>query len=67
VARDLFNVSFMAAWSEMNESQQDDFLSSLQHALRAQDIPEVTQALLNLTEFMEHSDKVRVLYVICSL
>lgn len=37
---------------------QDDLLKSLRQALTSQDIPEITQTLLNLAEFMEHCDKV---------
>lgn len=33
-------------------------IRSIELALTSQDIAEVTQTLLNLAEFMEHSDKV---------
>ncbi|XP_059807691.1 serine/threonine-protein kinase mTOR isoform X1 [Hypanus sabinus] len=57
LARDLFNAAFLSCWSELHESQQDELIRSIELALTSQDIPEVTQTLLNLAEFMEHSDK----------
>ena len=48
----------MSCWSELNEDQQDELIRSIELALTSQDIAEVTQTLLNLAEFMEHSDKV---------
>lgn len=59
VCRDLFNAAFVSCWSELNEDQQDELIRSIELALTSQDIAEVTQTLLNLAEFMEHSDKVR--------
>lgn len=58
VDRDLFNAAFLSCWSELNEDQQDELIRSIELALTSQDIAEVTQTLLNLAEFMEHSDKV---------
>lgn len=57
LSRELFNAAFLCCWSELNEEQQMDLITSIESALNAPDVPEVTQALLNLTEFMEHSDK----------
>lgn len=51
----------MSCWSELNEDQQDELIRSIELALTSQDIAEVTQTLLNLAEFMEHSDKVKTL------
>ncbi|XP_075183475.1 serine/threonine-protein kinase mTOR [Anomaloglossus baeobatrachus] len=51
------NAAFLSCWSELNEDQQDELVHSIELALTAQDIAEVTQTLLNLAEFMEHSDK----------
>lgn len=59
--RDLFNAAFVSCWSELNEDQQDELIRSIELALTSQDIAEVTQTLLNLAEFMEHSDKVDTL------
>uniref|UniRef100_T1ISC3 Serine/threonine-protein kinase TOR n=1 Tax=Strigamia maritima TaxID=126957 RepID=T1ISC3_STRMM len=55
--KDLFNAAFVSCWTELNEQQQDELIQSLEQALLAQDIPEITQTLLNLAEFMEHCDK----------
>uniref|UniRef100_A0ACB8EEN2 Uncharacterized protein n=1 Tax=Sphaerodactylus townsendi TaxID=933632 RepID=A0ACB8EEN2_9SAUR len=55
--KDLFNAAFVSCWSELNEDQQDELIRSIELALTSQDIAEVTQTLLNLAEFMEHSDK----------
>lgn len=55
--RELFNAAFLCCWTELNSNQQEDLIRSIEKALDALDVPEVTQALLNLTEFMEHSDK----------
>lgn len=57
-SRDLFNAAFLSCWSELSEDQQDELIRSIELALTSQDIAEVTQTLLNLAEFMEHSDKV---------
>ena len=35
---------------------QDELVGSLEQALKSQNIPEITQTLLNLAEFMEHCD-----------
>uniref|UniRef100_UPI00358FB62C serine/threonine-protein kinase mTOR-like n=1 Tax=Myxine glutinosa TaxID=7769 RepID=UPI00358FB62C len=56
-ARDLFNAVFLSCWSELLPQQQEELVRSIELALTSQDIPEVTQTLLNLAEFMEHSDK----------
>lgn len=60
IRRDLFNAAFVSCWSELSETQQDELIQSLEQALTSQDIPEITQALLNLAEFMEHCDKVKL-------
>eukprot|EP00795_Rhopilema_esculentum_P000207 gene207-9842_t len=56
LARDLFNAAFVSCWSELQEDQQDELVGSLEQALKSQNIPEITQTLLNLAEFMEHCD-----------
>lgn len=55
--RDLFNAAFLSCWTELNDQQQDELIQCLEQALTAQDIPEITQTLLNLAEFMEHCEK----------
>jgi len=56
--RDLFNAAFVSCWTELTEQQQDELIATLELALTSQEIPEITQTLLNLAEFMEHCDKV---------
>lgn len=56
--RDLFNAAFVSCWTELNDTQQNELIQSLGQALIAQDLPEITQTLLNLAEFMEHCEKV---------
>lgn len=55
--RDLFNVAFVSCWSELHEELQNELVKNLEMALESQ-IPEITQTLLNLAEFMEHTEKV---------
>ena len=38
-------------------SLQDELMSSLEQALTIPDLPEISQTILNLAEFMEHCDK----------
>lgn len=56
--RDLFNVAFVSCWSELHEELQNELVKHLEMALESQ-IPEITQTLLNLAEFMEHTEKVK--------
>ena len=57
--RHLFNAAFLSCWTELDEGQQDELVNCIQIALSAPDVPpEVTHTLLNLAEFMEHTDKV---------
>jgi len=62
--RDLFNAAFVSCWTELSEMQQDELIQSIEQALAIQDIPEITQTLLNLAEFMEHCEKVFVVYLL---
>ena len=55
--RDLFNAAFVSCWSELDESYQKELIKALQQALMVPDLPEITQTILNLAEFMEHCDK----------
>ncbi|KAK3923760.1 Serine/threonine-protein kinase mTOR [Frankliniella fusca] len=55
--RDLFNAAFVSCWSELDESYQKELIQALQQALMVPDLPEITQTILNLAEFMEHCDK----------
>lgn len=56
--RDLFNAAFISCWTELQSDNQDQLIYSLEQALSIQDCPEITQAILNLAEFMDHSEKV---------
>ncbi|XP_012554042.1 serine/threonine-protein kinase mTOR isoform X1 [Hydra vulgaris] len=56
LARDLFNAAFVSCWSELSEEQQDELVASLEQALKSQNIQQITQTLLNLSEFMEHCE-----------
>ena len=40
----------------MSEEQKKGLISNMEAVLQGQKIPEITQALLNLAEFMEHCD-----------
>lgn len=55
--RDLFNAAFVSCWTELSDEMNDELAASLQQALEVQDMPEITQTILNLAEFMEHCDK----------
>ena len=58
IFRHLFNAAFLSCWTELDEGQQDELVECIQLALKAPDVPpEVTHTLLNLAEFMEHTDK----------
>merc|ERR1712155_420947 len=57
LARDLFNASFVSCWTELEAAQQDELMTSLEQALLVPDLPEISQTILNLAEFMEHCDK----------
>ena len=57
LARDLFNASFVSCWTELDAGQQDELMESLHQALVVPDLPEITQTILNLAEFMEHCDR----------
>ena len=56
----------MSCWTELTEAQQDELILSLEQALTSQEIPEITQTLLNLAEFMEHCDKVSTVEIFSS-
>lgn len=58
--KDLFNAAFVSCWTELQEEQQNELIASLKQALLVEDLPEITQTLLNLCEFMEHCDKVKI-------
>ncbi|KAJ8929828.1 hypothetical protein NQ314_017426 [Rhamnusium bicolor] len=55
--RDLFNAAFVSCWTELKEPMQKELMNCLEQALTVPDVPEITQTILNLAEFMEHCDK----------
>lgn len=55
--RDLFNAAFVSCWTELSDEMNEELAASLKQALEVQDMPEITQTILNLAEFMEHCDK----------
>ena len=55
--KDLFNVAFLSCWVELDQLHQDELIHELKTALEFEDAPELTLAILNLAEFMEHSEK----------
>ncbi|XP_017768823.1 PREDICTED: target of rapamycin [Nicrophorus vespilloides] len=55
--KDLFNAAFVSCWTELSEGMQKELIKSLEQALLVADIPEITQTILNLAEFMEHCDR----------
>ncbi|XP_046427062.1 serine/threonine-protein kinase mTOR [Neodiprion fabricii] len=55
--RDLFNAAFVSCWTELSGTYQTELKETLQQALMVPDLPEITQTILNLAEFMEHCDK----------
>ncbi len=57
LAKDLFNASFVSCWTELDAVQQDELIRSLEQALLVDDLPEISQTVLNLAEFMEHCDR----------
>ena len=54
--RDLFNAAFISCWTELSPEKKKQLAESLQQALMVPDLPEITQTILNLAEFMEHCD-----------
>ncbi|XP_076166943.1 serine/threonine-protein kinase Tor isoform X1 [Ptiloglossa arizonensis] len=54
--RDLFNAAFVSCWTELDDTYKAELIQTLQQALMVPDLPEITQTILNLAEFMEHCD-----------
>lgn len=55
--RDLFNAAFISCWTELSAEKKKELAANLEQALMVPDLPEITQTILNLAEFMEHCDK----------
>ena len=57
---ELFNAAFVSCWMELVTAQKEDLVANLKLALSVPNIPEITQTLLNLAEFMEHCEEASV-------
>ena len=55
--RELFNAAFVSCWMELTPIQKEDLVVNFKQALLVPNIPEITQTLLNLAEFMEHCEE----------
>lgn len=47
----------MSCWTELDDIPRKELVVALEQALTVPDCPEVTLAVLNLAEFMEHCEK----------
>ncbi|CAB3408784.1 unnamed protein product [Caenorhabditis bovis] len=56
LAKDLFPAAFMSVWTELEEVHQRELAQYLRKALDSEH-SDVIQAILNLAEFMDHSEK----------
>uniref|UniRef100_A0A8R1DY04 Serine/threonine-protein kinase TOR n=2 Tax=Caenorhabditis japonica TaxID=281687 RepID=A0A8R1DY04_CAEJA len=56
LARDLFPAAFMSVWTEIDSDVQNELTTSLLRALET-GYSELIQTILNLAEFMDHSEK----------
>ena len=65
--RELFNAAFVSCWMELRPVHQEDMVSNLKQALSQHNIPEITQTMLNLAEFMEHCEEATVSRVSCGV
>ncbi|VDM48963.1 unnamed protein product [Toxocara canis] len=57
VLPDLFNAAFMSVWTDLDEIQQKDLETNLKMALDSSRHTDIIQTILNLAEFMDHSEK----------
>lgn len=57
LSRDLFNAAFVSCWTELSDNMQKELINCLERALTIPDVPEISQTILNLAEFMDHCDK----------
>ena len=56
LARELFSAAFVCCWKELSEPYRVNLVHALESAFVADVRPEILQTLLNLAEFMEHSE-----------
>lgn len=47
----------MSCWTELGDAPRKELVSALEHALTIHECPELSLAVLNLAEFMEHCEK----------
>jgi serine/threonine-protein kinase mTOR len=47
----------MSCWTELDERARKELVTALEKALTVPDSPELSLAVLNLAEFMEHCEK----------
>nr|CAD2185114.1 unnamed protein product [Meloidogyne enterolobii] len=57
LAKELFNAAFISVWTELRESDQNQLTMLLIEILKQCPHAEPIQAILNLAEFMDHSEK----------
>ncbi|CAD5206660.1 unnamed protein product [Bursaphelenchus okinawaensis] len=57
MAKELFNAAFMSIWTELSESDQDEVTAQFVDVITLCPYSEPIQAILNLAEFMDHSEK----------
>ncbi|KAF7639171.1 hypothetical protein Mgra_00001404 [Meloidogyne graminicola] len=57
LAKELFNAAFISVWTELRESDQNQLTLLLIDILKHCPHAEPIQAILNLAEFMDHSEK----------
>lgn len=50
----------MSVWTDLDEMQQRDLETNLKYALDSSNHTDITQTILNLAEFMDHSEKVSI-------
>lgn len=57
-AWELFNVSFLSCWSELDDQLKDDLINQLEDCFKSKNIPsEIVQTLMNVVEFMDYHGK----------
>ncbi|KAL3123620.1 hypothetical protein niasHT_002511 [Heterodera trifolii] len=57
LSKELFNAAFMSVWTELPEREQNELTNQLIDVLRHCPHAEPIQTILNLAEFMDHSEK----------
>lgn len=57
LSKDLFNSAFISCWNQLDENYQKRLIQLLERTLRVENTPELATTVLNLVEFMEHTDK----------